>query len=217
MRRDGRGDGEGFREMNVSTTDAVVPRMSRHWKRPVISPGDGFRVWFWSCKLSGYVWVYTRLHEELRVRESQRGQRKADNAHFKTKAKPHTEDEIEGGLIIFFLSLEGNLGLTWKQPWRRKNLVQPTRRHRQNIWRVLTMGLCVCSVSWSLVPVGLHMHLWASLSLPEWGCASLFACPTACVCVGFVRMPLCACFVCASGRMQVHWLGTSVITGCCWL
>lgn len=151
--------------------------------------------------------MYTSLHEELRVRENQRGQRKADNAHFKTKAKPHTEDEVEGGLIIFFLSLEGNLGLTWKQPWRRQNLAQPTRRHRQNIWRVLTMGLCVCSVSWSLVPVGLHMHLWASLSLPEWGCASLFVCPTACVCV----LGLCECpcahvlFVRVGGCRFIGW------------
>lgn len=38
-------------------TDGVVPKMSQHWKWPVISPADGFRVHFSSCKLSGYAWA----------------------------------------------------------------------------------------------------------------------------------------------------------------
>lgn len=62
MKGDARGDEGEFGEMNVSKTDAGVPSMSRHWKRPVISPGDGFRIQFSSCKLSGYVWVRTSLH-----------------------------------------------------------------------------------------------------------------------------------------------------------
>lgn len=39
-----------------------VPRMSQHWKQPMISSGDGFRVQFSSCKLSGFAWVCTSLH-----------------------------------------------------------------------------------------------------------------------------------------------------------
>lgn len=46
MKGDGRRDGEEFGEMNVSERDTDVPRMSRHKKRPVISPGDGFRLEF---------------------------------------------------------------------------------------------------------------------------------------------------------------------------
>lgn len=44
MKGDGRRDGEEFGEMNVSERGTDVPRMSRHKKRPVISPGDGFRL-----------------------------------------------------------------------------------------------------------------------------------------------------------------------------
>ncbi len=54
-------------EMNVSNTNAGVPRMSRHWKRPVNSPGDGFWVQFFSCKLSGFVWGCTSMHVDLCV------------------------------------------------------------------------------------------------------------------------------------------------------
>lgn len=46
MKGDGRRDGEEFGEMNVSEGDTDVPRMSQHRKRPVISPGDGFRLEF---------------------------------------------------------------------------------------------------------------------------------------------------------------------------
>ena len=52
-----RGEEEGFGEMNVSKADDGVPRMSRHWRQPVISPGDGFGVWFSSGRLSVYVRV----------------------------------------------------------------------------------------------------------------------------------------------------------------
>lgn len=43
-------------------------RMSQHWKRPVISPDNGFRVRFSGCKLS-------RGYAQLPVSEDRRGQR----------------------------------------------------------------------------------------------------------------------------------------------
>lgn len=52
--------GARLREMKVSEADEGVPRMSRHWKRPAISPGDGSRVQFSSCALN--VWVCSKLH-----------------------------------------------------------------------------------------------------------------------------------------------------------
>lgn len=82
-----RGDEKELGEMNVSKTDAGVPRMSQQWKRPVISPEDGFRVRFSSCKLSGYVWVCSSLHVYLCVREDWRGQCTTDCLHFKMKKK----------------------------------------------------------------------------------------------------------------------------------
>lgn len=124
MKGDGRGDGEGFGEMNVSERDVSVLRMSRHWKRPVISPRDGFRVQFSSCKLSGKAWACISVR--VRTEEHQKGQGAAD------VEKSYCVIKVGEGMILF---LRGDLGLMWNSP----SILQ--HRHQTNIWWGLTVGV----------------------------------------------------------------------------
>lgn len=205
--------------MNVSKTDAGVPRMSRHWKRPVISPRDGFRVQFSSCKLSGMAWMCARLHIYLHV-EDWRGQFIADYPNFKMKEKLYSKVKLKGDLILFLLFWRGNL-VAESCKCKKKILVKPSYRHWQTIHSMLCahnecVSVCLISEwelgsSWSMYFLGLRKDFLASMRL----CISF--CVFKCMCVYcFQQTPSCRCFVCVSGRMQVQWRGTSVITGCCW-
>lgn len=100
--------------------------------------------------------------------------------------KPHTEIKVAGRLILFFLFLKGNVGLKIKPG--PTNLEAST----EHMACVYNGSVCACLISLSLVPVGIHMHLWArgSVFLPARICASLFVCPNVCV---RVCLTLCKC------------------------
>ena len=78
------------------------------------------------------------------------------------KEQPHTVVKVKGGVIIFFLFLKGSLGLMREPLWKEKTWSnQP--RGVNTTYGVYSWCVCLRLVSFSLVPVGVHVHLWVSV------------------------------------------------------
>lgn len=91
--------------------------------RPVISRRDGFRVQFSSCKLSGFACMCICAR---RRRIGKGGGRTANYLHFKMKETPHSVVKVEGGLILFFLFLRGNIKLIENRHGEKRKNPGPT-------------------------------------------------------------------------------------------
>lgn len=113
--------------------------------------------------------------------------------------------KLQEDWFFFFLFLKGNVGLKIKPG--PTNLEAST----EHMACVYNGSVCACLISLSLVPVGIHMHLWArgSVFLPTRICASLFVCPNACVCV--------CVLLCANALMQMfcwcEWADAGSLAG----
>lgn len=140
MSGDGRGDEEGFEEMNMSKGHAGVPRMSLYWKRPVNSPQFVFKLQIkWLCMCAqqrACTFVCKRRWEGGSVKQT------VFIVKWKTSRTLRLKLKEEW---FFSFCLKGNLGLTWKWPLRRKTWYnQPQCFNR-------TYGVCsqwVCVFVW---------------------------------------------------------------------